>query len=82
MLVVKEKRARKRIPDGGCSELDFCSVGLPVAPKRNKKAASLPYPTHSGRTGCPSCRLFTSDKHGAKKLSKLFYCQIKKTKRK
>ncbi|MEI3085830.1 MAG: hypothetical protein V8S87_07430 [Oscillospiraceae bacterium] len=54
--------------------------GRAVTAKSHKKAAVLPYPTHSGRTACPFCHLFTSDNCGAKKLSKLFYCQIKKTK--
>ena len=45
-----------------------------------QKTAALHLRTHSGRTACPLCRLFTSDNCGAKKLSKLFYCQIKKTK--
>ena len=56
------------------------TFGRAVAAKSHKKAAVLPYPTHSGRTACPFCRLFTSDKRNAKKLLKLFYCQIKKTK--
>ena len=48
--------------------------------KSHKKAAALHLQTHSGRTVRPFCHLFTSDKSNTKKLSKLFYCQIKKTK--
>ena len=56
------------------------ATGSATLQKCHKKAAALPHPTHSGRTARPFCRLFTSDKRRVKKLSKLFYCQIKKTK--
>ena len=82
------RRARFRLTSVGFStKFAFTGVhplgspfGRAVTAKSHKKAAVLPYPTHSGRTACPFCRLFTSDKRRVKKLLKLFYCQIKKTK--